>query len=71
MIKDETLMGDMMKDGWGDPLVKKSPDQELKITEQCKAEIQAILDKYSCHISVSTIIKPAGNIPQIAIVRNR
>ena len=41
----------------------------LEITEQCKIEIQQILDKYSCRIEVSMTIKAAGNIPQIAIVR--
>ncbi len=45
--------------------------ENLTITEQCKTEIEVILDKYSCRIEVSMIIKPDGNIPQIAIARNR
>lgn len=45
--------------------------EDLEVTEQCKTEIQAILDKYGCRLEVAMFTKLTGNTPQIAIVRNR
>jgi hypothetical protein len=41
--------------------------KQAEITEQCKAEIQAILDKYGCRLEVAMLVKMDGNEPQVII----
>jgi hypothetical protein len=43
-------------------------EEKQKIQDQCKAEIQAVLDKYNCRLDLSMITREDGNYPQIAIV---
>ena len=44
--------------------------KDQQIVEQCKLEVQAILDKYKCRMEASVLVKASGNIPQVAIVKN-
>ena len=45
-------------------------EKNQEIVEQCKIEVQAILDKYGCRMETSILVKASGNIPQVAIVKN-
>lgn len=50
-------------------LARQKQLEILEITEQCKAEIQAILDKYGCRLEVTVLVKADGNEPQVIIRR--
>ncbi len=51
-------------------LARQKQLEILKITEQCKAEIQAILDKYNCRLEMAMLTKESGNEPQVIIRKN-